>query len=281
MIQFVPYVISDEIVKSTTIDPLAANRYVDIYVYKDNKQDEGKNYKSQSSGPMYPNPGPAMYLSDGTYTFYAAGTNETTNEIPSFPEGVASGLVNGVDYLGWQSPKTLDITTSTTIDVDLSHCCTQVILKIATENENSSSGSTPIYSVSDIKVTPSVITDKCTWDLFTGVINPAKSLSSTQNSMAMSNDGFFGEYIMVPLDPSDSSSKIIFSFTVQFTEYSSKLRRDAEFSIPDGGLKGGYSYLFTVEFKEELVEIIDVNVIDWVDVSDGIPVIPTQLRISD
>ena len=108
-----------------------------FFAYSDNNLIKTVNYTSQTAGTVTPVTGSPMYLPNGTYSFYGAGTNSTSNQTPTFTDGKATSLSNGIDYLAWTNSTATQITTSKDFTVKFIHACTQIVLKLDTTDRKS------------------------------------------------------------------------------------------------------------------------------------------------
>ncbi len=269
LITFDPYVMSEFVVKSVSYEPISTGRYVSFFAYSDNNLIKTVNYKSETAGTVTPVTGVAMYLPNGTYSFYGAGTNSTSNQTPSFTDNKATSLSNGIDYLAWTYSTPTTITAAQDFTVKFNHACTQIVLKMDTTG-TTATGSDVKVALVGVQVTPSS-TSGCSWDLLTGTITPATTLGT---AVAMGMTDNYAQYIMLPLE---SSGDLTFTMQVSFNGVTQSKDFTAEYPIPSSALAAGNSYLFQVKFVLEEITFTTVDVINWVEVSGGNPVIPTQL----
>ena len=80
---------------------------------------------------------------------------------------------------------------------------------------------------------------------------------------------------MLPL--ADSTTDLTFNITVMLEGETVARNYQAVLPLPSGALVAGQSYKFQVQMLNNEVTYTSVNVINWVEVSGGAPVIPTQI----
>ena len=234
-------------------------------------------YTSKDAGVASP-VNSAMYLATGNYNFYGAANNNENGAVPTFTNGTASSLSKGIDYLGWIYSDGIDISSSHQFTVNFKHLCTQVLLVIdttvtvtSTTGTTTTSSAVKITDFSSATVTPST-TSGATWSLSTAAINPVSTVG-TAVSMGMTDN--YAQYIMLPL--ASSTTDLTFNFTVMLEGETVARNYQAVFPLPSGALVAGQSYKFQVQMLNNEVTYTSVNVINWVEVSGGAPVIPTQI----
>ena len=75
----------------------------------------------------------------------------------------------------------------------------------------------------------------------------------------------------------ENVANLNFTFTITLKDQASARNYTASIPIPNNALEAGNSYMFTVTFvNDEITFNNTVNVINWVNVSGGKPVIPVQ-----
>ena len=250
-------------------EPISSGRYVTFFAYSGQNRISSINYKSESAGSVTPVAGSGMVLPNGTYTFYGAGTNSTSDQTPTFSGSTATSLSNGIDYLAWQYSTPVSITSSKDFIVKFEHACTQIVIKLDTAGTDKTGSNIKVELVS-VECTPSSI-DGVSWDLISGVITPATSLSS---AVQLGMTGNYAQYIMRPLE---GNLVLDFTFKLSFNGVEQTIPFTGSQPIPSGALKAGNSYLFLIEIQDSEINFTNVDVINWVEVSGGAPIIPIQL----
>lgn len=88
-----------------SMSPIATGTVVRIFAYHGGTDETHSTspiargtYSAQQAGTLTGNSGYKMYLSNGTFDFYAVSTNTDTVP-PTFQMGTSTALANGVDYL--------------------------------------------------------------------------------------------------------------------------------------------------------------------------------------
>ena len=189
--------------KASSTSPIGTNRYVDAYVYTSGHYYDTYHYISSSSGTLSPTHGSTeMILPTGTYTLYTPGVNTAGIAVPTFQNNATSDLANATDYI-WTT-KTIVVTDqSQTVDLVLNRCAIQVVIQIELDSVTLDTSTTPTMTI-----TPPDSSD-CSWNLTSGKITAATSLSSTTASMGVTvststDTVIVGQLIMLPLSSSDS-----------------------------------------------------------------------------
>ena len=273
LMTFVPYLLSNfQTYADTDYSPLSTGRYVNIYAYNGSTEYTKVNYVSKTIGTLAAVNDDPMYLPTGNYSLYAVGRNDQVNNIPSFTNLIATELSNAVDYVYWSSG-TQSITGTKNFTMDMKHACVQIVLFIDTTATSSTNSSSSISSLNSVTITPSN-TVGATWSLTSGNITSASSLSTMTASMGVS--GLYAQYIMLPVKVSEPTT-LPFSFSITLEGETNARTYNASIAIPSNELIAGNSYLFTVTFvNNEITFNSTVNIINWVEVSGGKPVVPIQ-----
>ncbi len=261
------------ITKAST-SPISTNRYVTIYAYNGGSLAKSKMYVSKSAGTLTPVEAPDLSLNVGNYVLYAPGVNTANTQVPVFANGTYTQLTNNVDYIWWTKSVTVNASNQT-VDMTLSHCCSQILIKLR------SSGDT-ISSMASMTITPSS-TSNSSWDLTTGIITPATSLGAPA-PMGISNAGdsvYYGQITMLPLTL--SSGDLEASFTISLNggparNYQATLPVYKSSSTATPAFTPGNCYIYDLLISQSGIIIGSVNVTNWVDVTvTNEPIIPSQI----
>ena len=140
-----------------------------VYVFDSNAGTKGSPeasglYITSSPGVLTGSDGYKMFLSNGTYNFYAVSDNFSTIP-PTFTSGVSEPLFNGIDYLWWSAIQQDVNSSQINIPIVYGHVATQVVVELT-----GGEGIT-INQLVSAMITPPVV--GATMDLGTGVITPA------------------------------------------------------------------------------------------------------------
>ncbi len=255
---------------SSALKPIAADRDIMIDAYSAGHRVASQSYTSTASASLTSANGDTLSLASGTYDLYAVGINAANERVPAFnSSGVCSSLFNQTDYIWWSDLNYTPTYPSSTITLNFQHCATQVVVYVSP-----GSGIT-VDRVSEMTITPSN-TSGCTWNLLTGVITPATSLSTTVAAMgvAQASGQFVGQVIMLPLK---MSGNMTLKFNALLGGETVARSYSAELPIFENNLEAAHSYKYTVSLYEDKVIINSVNIIDWISVTaNNTPIIPTQ-----
>ena len=215
-----------------------------VYVFDSNAGTKGSPeasglYITSSPGVLTGSDGYKMFLSNGTYNFYAVSDNFSTIP-PTFTSGVSEPLFNGIDYVA-----------------------TQVVVELT-----GGEGIT-INQLVSAMITPPVV--GATMDLGTGVITPATAFGKADK---MGINGLTAQYIMLPIR---HTAPMTLTLEISADNENSTRTYTTQIPLPDGELKAGNSYLFKAVINGNSVTLASVNVKDWTDVDEtGKPLYPTQ-----
>lgn len=144
-------------------------------------------YITSSPGVLTGSDGYKMFLSNGTYNFYAVSDNFSTIP-PTFTSGVSEPLFNGIDYLWWSAIQQDVNSSQINIPIVYGHVATQVVVELT-----GGEGIT-INQLVSAMITPPVV--GATMDLGTGVITPATAFGKADK---MGINGLTAQYIMLPI----------------------------------------------------------------------------------
>ena len=86
-------------------------------------------YITSSPGVLTGSDGYKMFLSNGTYNFYAVSDNFSTIP-PTFTSGVSAPLFNGIDYLWWSAIQQDVNSSQINIPIVYGHVATQVVVEL-------------------------------------------------------------------------------------------------------------------------------------------------------
>jgi len=203
-----------------------------------------------------------MFLSNGTYNFYAVSDNFSTIP-PTFTSGVSEPLFNGIDYLWWSAIQQDVNSSQINIPIVYGHVATQVVVELT-----GGEGIT-INQLVSAMITPPVV--GATMDLGTGVITPATAFGKADK---MGINGLTAQYIMLPIR---HTAPMTLTLEISADNENSTRTYTTQAPLPDGELKAGNSYLFKAVINGNSVTLASVNVKDWTDVDEtGKPLYPTQ-----
>lgn len=217
-------------------------------------------YRSASAGTLTPTNKP-MILTDGEYNFYAVSSKEDSLP-PTFINNYAVNLQNGKDYL-WCSIKNQIIDKNgTTVPITFNHVATQLIVNI--ENKDNIN---PLSEILDAAYSAPIIDENVKWNLLTGIISPATSIST--NPFNLSIKGLKTSTIMVPLyAPTDS-----IGYYVAVKQENGDLQLCSTLiPIPEEGYQAGHSYEYVMYFDADSLMLGLVTVAPWEEdvVSDDV-----------
>ena len=117
-------------------------------------------------------------------------------------------------------------------------------------------------SIHDAWVTNPQITNDVTWDLTTGVISPADTLSSTGGLMQI--NGLTTSYIMVPIVMKNGKLPYLAVVTLQEGE---TMSCNVDIPFPEDGYLSGRSYNYDLYFNADSIILVDAEVDAWNDVT--------------
>ena len=200
-------------------------------------------YITSSPGVLTGSDGYKMFLSNGTYNFYAVSDNFSTIP-PTFTSGVSEPLFNGIDYLWWSAIQQDVNSSQINIPIVYGHVATQVVVELT-----GGEGIT-INQLVSAMITPPVV--GATMDLGT----------------------LTAQYIMLPIR---HTAPMTLTLEISADNENSTRTYTSQIPLPDGELKAGNSYLFKAVINGNSVTLASVNVKDWTDVDEtGKPLYPTQ-----
>ncbi|MGL5682148.1 MAG: fimbrillin family protein [Marinifilaceae bacterium] len=254
-----------------SVSPINTNRLATVYAYNGDTFITSEKYTSKTIGSLEPILYP-MYLSPATYKFYAAGVNNTNVAVPLFSNGIATNLVNNLDYIWWTTANQVVAPPTTNINITFQHCCTQVVIDL-----NVQDGIT-VDSLYMMGITPTSL-NNITWSLYDGKIGPTNSINNQFSSLSvnkLTSNNFVGQFTMVPLsEASIEYLKTYFEIHVNNENHTRKYT--TPIPILKKQLLPGYSYIYELELELDTVKFNNVTIKDWinVDVNDK-PILPTN-----
>ncbi len=255
---------------TSSVKPISADRLIMVDAYSAGTRVDSQTYTSTASASLTSTDGDTLSVATGTYDFYAVGINAVKATVPSFnSSGVCSSLLNQTDYIWWSDLSYTPTYPSSTLTMDMQHCATQVVVYIAP-----STGVT-IGSVNNMTITPSN-TSGCTWNMLTGTITSATSISTSTEPMGVIQSGteFVGQIIMLPLK---MTGNMTLTFEAVIGSDTSSRTYTALLPVFEGDLEAAHSYKYTVTLYEDSVIISSVNIINWISVTaNNTPIIPIQ-----
>lgn len=251
-----------------SMSPISADTRVLIFAYHGSTDEATSTsavargtYIAQQSGTLTGDSGYRMLLSNGVFDFYAVSTN-TSDFPPVFSNGISAALVNGVDYLWWNTDNYEVSGAQVTVPIVLNHSATQVSFEI--------DGGDGIYVQDIVSATITVPKPGAKMDLSTGVIPPATEYDA--NPAAMGINGLKLQYTMLPLQ-TDQPMKLVLK--IHANGEPDVKSYEVDVPVPDGELAAGNSYLFRAVIEADNVSFPQVGVSDWVDVDEtGKPLYP-------
>lgn len=218
------------------------------------------NYRSLSNGMLSPIEDP-LILPAGEYDFYIVSMRSAAFPV-SFYQNKATGINNGVDYL-WEALPAHNIAYSgTTVPITFLHRSTQVAIYFSAPQ---------VDSVAFMRIQEPVITNSNTWNLITGEIAPASRISSNMLDMKVA-----GDQASIELVPVSSLSNLNVYLSVRLKGTNAFASYNLSLPLPDNKLQSGYSYIFSVEFKEELLSLNAINIAPWHEIENDNPIYPTS-----
>ncbi len=261
-----------------TTSAIDTERLATIYAYTVGKNSTlfaAVNYKSESVGALSPVTSP-MYLAPNTYSLYAVGVNDANAVVPTFTNGIANNLQNGMDYI-WDGIWNVDpIGTQDTITITFKHCCTQMLVDLVVQDDIT------INSVTSVTISPPDTTS-VEWSLFdSGAISPATSIN-THNAdrvymgFKKTAFGFRSAYVMLPITVAEKTD-ILCEFVLTIDNESSNRTYQLEIPVYENAMKAGVAYLYNVTLQRDTLLFDGVDMTDWnvIDVN-GNPIIPIQV----
>ena len=241
-----------------TLSPFPAYCKVKIFAfnaYGTQRSISSPVYRSLEPGTLSPSQTP-MTLINGTYDFYAVSLKEDSLP-PTFTDNIAIGLENNKDYLWCGISDQMIDQNGTTIPITFNHVATQIVVNIVNQDTLN-----PVTSIHDAWVTNPQITNDVTWDLTTGVISPADTLSSTGGLMQI--NGLTTSYIMVPIVMKNGKLPYLAVVTLQEGE---TMSCNVDIPFPEAGYLSGRSYNYDLYFNADSIILVDAEVDAWNDVT--------------
>ena len=141
---------------SKTIQPIAPDRKVSIYIYNDKARYSKYNLESKIIGSLSMPNDSLIVVEEGAYKFFAPGTNTINTTTSDSDKDGHTSVQNNIDYIWWSKTNTNVNEPLTSYTMDMIHCCTQVVIKVLTPG-NINEGTFP-----EISITPSV-TNESNW----------------------------------------------------------------------------------------------------------------------
>lgn len=251
-----------------SMSPIAAGTVVRIFAYHGGTDETHSTspiargtYSAQQAGTLTGNSGYKMYLSNGTFDFYAVSTN-TDIVPPTFQMGTSTALANGVDYLWWGCADYEINGSQVTVPIVLNHSATQVCFDIE--------AGTGVVLQSIASATITVPQPGASMDLTTGVITPATEYAAQPASMGI--NGMRLQYTMLPLQ---TTSPMTLTLSLNMNYDPTPHSYTVQVPVPDGQLQAGNSYRYLAVIDANTVTFPSVGVTDWVDVDEtGNPLYP-------
>ena len=250
-----------------SMSPMTKGIQSRVYVFDSSAGTKGSPeasglYITSSPGVLTGSDGYKMFLSNGTYNFYAVSDNFSTIP-PTFTSGVSEPLFNGIDYLWWSAIQQDVNSSQINIPIVYGHVATQVVVELT-----GGEGITINQLVSAMITPPET---GATMDLGTGIITPATAFGKADK---MGINGLTAQYIMLPIR---HSAPMTLTLEISADNENSTRTYTTQIPLPDGELKAGNSYLFKAVINGNSVTLASVNVKDWTDVDEtGKPLYPTQ-----
>lgn len=219
-------------------------------------------YVTSTPGVLAGADGYKMYLSNGTYNFYAVSDNYSTIP-PTFYGKESEPLFNGIDYLWWGSQGQDVASSQVNIPIVFKHSGTQVVIEV------SAGESLVLNKLISATITPAE--PGATMTLTTGVIEPTTTYDRPDK---MGIKSFTAQYIMLPLETSDPMK---LTLEVLADGETTTRTYNGLIPVPDGELMAGNSYVFSAIIDEDAVSFPSVSVKDWTEVDEtGNPLYPSQ-----
>lgn len=219
-------------------------------------------YITSSPGTLQGDKGYKMYLSNGTYDFYAVSDNFSTIP-PRFQNGKSEPLFNSIDYLWWNAANQDIISTQTNIPIIYLHAATQVVFEVIEGD------SIKLDKLISAMITPPL--PGASMDLLSGIIPPATTYDRADK---MGINGSLAQYIMLPLK---TDSPMTLTLDVMVNGERNPRTYNVSVPVPSGELKPGDSYLFKTILNENSVTFPTVSIKDWTEVDEtGNPLYPNQ-----
>ncbi len=251
-----------------SMSPISANTLVTIFAYHgetDNATSTAPmargNYVAQQAGMLSGVSSYKMYLSNGTFDFYAVSTNSAAR-FPTITNGVSGALQNGVDYLWWSCTDYEIDNSQVTVPIIFNHAATQIVIEL------SAGDGIVLQQIASATLTPPQ--SGSTLDLTTGVISPATGYATTTATMGV--NGLTAQYTMLPLQ-TDTPMTLTLSINLNYDP--TPHQYTVSIPVPDGGFQGGNSYLYQAIVDANTVTFPSVDVNDWNTVDEsGNPLYP-------
>lgn len=251
-----------------SMSPIAEGTVVRIFAYHGGTDETHSTspmargtYTAQQAGMLTGQSGYKMYLSNGTFDFYAVSTN---NDLvpPTFQMGTSVALSNGVDYLWWGCADYEIDGSQVTVPIVLNHSATQVCFEIQ--------AGTGVVLQSIASATITVPQPGASMDLTTGIITPATEYAAQPAAMGI--NGMKLQYTMLPLQ---TTSPMTLTLTLNMNYDPTPHVYTVQAPVPDGELQAGNSYQYLAVIDANTVTFPSVGVTDWVDVDEtGNPLYP-------
>ncbi len=241
--------------KSRSIEPFPKGCSVTIYSFNVNGEDVGKwNYRSNTVGSIDP-VGADATVPTGDYEFYGVSVKSSTTP-PTFVDNNTSDIKNGIDYLWCKSGLQQVKYNKTTVPLIFKHAGVQIIIYFTMATSKDS-----IISVGDALM-DAPQTGSNSWNLLTG--NITASTSMLKSNIKMVPMGNYGLYqFIVPLQYNGS---LLIYFSLKTVGNAGYTNYKIELPVYHKYFQGGYSYVYTVQIKDNNANLGDVNVYPWKEI---------------
>lgn len=251
-----------------SMSPIATNTWVTIYAFHgetDNATSTAPmargNYVAQQAGMLTGVSDYKMYLSNGSFDFYAVSAN-SSERFPTISNGISSGLQNGVDYLWWGCANYEINGSQVTVPIVFNHAATQIVVVL------SAGEGVALQQIASATITPPQTGS--TLDLTSGAITPATGYGSTPASMGV--NGLKAQFTMLPLQ-TDTPMTLTLMLNINYDP--TPRQYTVSIPVPEGGFQGGNSYLYQAIVDANTVTFPSVDVNDWNTVDEsGNPLSP-------
>lgn len=251
-----------------SMSPISTNTLVTIYAFHgetDNATSTAPmargNYVAQQAGMLTGVSDYKMYLSNGSFDFYAVSAN-SSERFPTISNGISSGLQNGVDYLWWGCANYEINGSQVTVPIVFNHAATQIVVVL------SAGEGVALQQIASATITPPQTGS--TLDLTSGAITPATGYGSTPASMGV--NGLKAQYTMLPLQ-TDTPMTLTLMLNINYDP--TPRQYSVSIPVPEGGFQGGNSYLYQAIVDANTVTFPSVDVNDWHTVDEsGNPLSP-------
>lgn len=220
-------------------------------------------YITSAPGVLAGYSGYKMYLPNGVFDFYGVSDNLSSTPLPlRFVSGKSEPLFNGVDYLWWHAPRQDVSGTQVTVPVVYRHAASQIVFEVS-EGEG-----LKLDKLTSATITPPA--PGAQMNLLTGEIPYATAYDTQLNKLGV--NGLRAQVILLPFKnnaPMQLTLGVVLQGEIAPRTY------QVQVPLPDGILKPGNSYLFSVIVNANTVTFADVVIKDWTEVDQtGNPLYP-------